>query len=90
MCNHPIDRPLNRQPLFQFVHLQPVYSMVTILLLIFFSVPEISHAQMGFFLAMLLFINMLTALTLHPLLLLLVKSKFIKKAAAARQVAAED
>ena len=37
------------------------------------------QAQMGFFLAMLLFANMLLALTLHPLLILLVKPRFLKK-----------
>ncbi|MBW1829849.1 MAG: MMPL family transporter, partial [Deltaproteobacteria bacterium] len=42
------------------------------------------QAQMGFFLAMLLFINMVTALTLHPLLIVLVKPKFMKKQATAR------
>jgi hypothetical protein len=40
------------------------------------------QAQMGFFLAMLLFINMVTALTLHPLLIVAVKPKFMKKRAA--------
>ncbi len=45
------------------------------------------QAQMGFFLAMLLFINMIAALTLHPLLILIVKPKFMKKRAAARQTA---
>jgi predicted RND superfamily exporter protein len=47
------------------------------------------QAQMGFFLAMLLFINMIAALTLHPLLILIVKPKFMKKRAAARQIAVE-
>ncbi len=37
------------------------------------------QAQMGFFLAMLLFINMIAALALHPLLILVVKPKFMKK-----------
>ncbi|MCP4628818.1 MAG: MMPL family transporter, partial [bacterium] len=47
------------------------------------------QAQMGFFLAMLLFINMIASLTLHPLLILIVKPKFMKKRAAARQLATE-
>jgi len=47
------------------------------------------QAQMGFFLAMLLFINMVAALALHPLLILIVKPKFMRKRAAARQLAAE-
>jgi predicted RND superfamily exporter protein len=41
------------------------------------------QAQMGFFLSMLLFINMVGALTLHPLLIVLVKPKFIQKRALA-------
>jgi len=45
------------------------------------------QAQMGFFLAMLLFINMIAALTLHPLLILIVKPRFMKKRALARQMA---
>ena len=48
------------------------------------------QAQMGFFLAMLLFINMVTALTLHPLLILLVKPKFMKRRAMARETMAAD
>jgi len=46
------------------------------------------QAQMGFFLAMLLFINMVAALTLHPLLILVVKPKFMRKRALARNSAA--
>ncbi len=37
------------------------------------------QAQMGFFLAMLLFINMLGALVLHPLLIVMIKPKFMKR-----------
>jgi predicted RND superfamily exporter protein len=48
------------------------------------------QAQMGFFLAMLLFINMVASLTLHPLLIYIVKPKFMKKRAAARQAAEES
>jgi len=44
------------------------------------------QAQMGFFLAMLLFINMVAALTLHPLLILLVKPKFMRKRTARKMV----
>jgi predicted RND superfamily exporter protein len=40
------------------------------------------QAQMGFFLAMLLLINMIAALTLHPLLILLVKPKFLARRVA--------
>ena len=36
------------------------------------------QAQMGFFLAMLLFTNMVAALTLHPLMVLLFKPKFMQ------------
>jgi len=36
------------------------------------------QAQMGFFLAMLLLINMLLAFTLHPLLIAIIKPKFIR------------
>jgi len=46
------------------------------------------QAQMGFFLAMLLFINMVAALTLHPLLILVVKPKFMRRRALARNNAA--
>jgi predicted RND superfamily exporter protein len=48
------------------------------------------QAQMGFFLAMLLFINMVSALTLHPLLIRVVKPKFIKRRAAAQETTAAD
>ena len=44
------------------------------------------QAQMGFFLAMLLFINMIAALTLHPLLILVVKPKFMRRRAAQNTV----
>ena len=40
------------------------------------------QAQMGFFLAMLLFTNMIGALTLHPLLIMLVKPRFMSRGAA--------
>jgi predicted RND superfamily exporter protein len=36
------------------------------------------QAQMGFFLSMLLFVNMVAALTLHPLMILLFKPKFMQ------------
>jgi len=36
------------------------------------------QAQMGFFLSILLFINMVAALTLHPLLILIIKPRFMK------------
>jgi len=44
------------------------------------------QAQMGLFLAMLLFINMLTALTLHPLLLVIIKPKFMGRRADAQEL----
>jgi len=49
------------------------------------------QAQMGFFLAMLLFINMVAALTLHPLLILAIKPNFMKKRAEidAQQIVTE-
>jgi hypothetical protein len=37
---------------------------------------------MGFFLSMLLFTNMIAALTLHPLLILIVKPRFMKMKAS--------
>jgi uncharacterized protein len=37
------------------------------------------QAEMGFFLAMIMMTNMLAALTLHPLMLLIIKPKFITK-----------
>jgi uncharacterized protein len=40
------------------------------------------QAQMGFFLAMLLFTNMVGALTLHPLLIMLVKPRFMSRGVA--------
>ena len=44
------------------------------------------QAQMGFFLSMLLFINMVAAMTLHPLMLCVIKPKFMKRRAAACQL----
>ncbi len=43
------------------------------------------QAQMGFFLAMLLFTNMVGALTLHPLLVILVKPRFMSRRVAAAE-----
>ncbi len=41
------------------------------------------QAQMGFFLSMLLFTNMIAALTLHPLLIVLIKPRFMQRDALA-------
>jgi len=37
------------------------------------------QAQMGFFLSMLLFTNMVTAFTIHPLLIWMIKPKFMRR-----------
>jgi hypothetical protein len=37
---------------------------------------------MGFFLSMLLFTNMIAAFTLHPLLIVMIKPRFMQKGAA--------
>ncbi|MBW2367623.1 MAG: MMPL family transporter [Deltaproteobacteria bacterium] len=44
------------------------------------------QAQMGFFLSMLLFANMVAAMTLHPFLICLIKPNFMKRRAAACQL----
>ena len=43
------------------------------------------QAQMGFFLAMLLFTNMVAALTLHPLLIYLLKPRFMQAAMVSKE-----
>jgi predicted RND superfamily exporter protein len=37
------------------------------------------QAQIGFFLSLLLFVNMISALTLHPLLITIIKPKFMTR-----------
>lgn len=45
------------------------------------------QAQMGFFLSMLLFTNLIAAFTLHPLLIILIKPRFMQKRGAANEIA---
>ena len=59
-----------------------VFTGITLILpiLIWYFISGLKfQAQMGFFLAMLLFINMISALTLHPLLICVIKPKFLKR-----------
>ncbi len=59
-----------------------VFTGITLILpiLTWYFISELKfQAQMGFFLSMLLFINMLAAFTLHPLLILTVKPNFMKR-----------
>ncbi len=65
-----------------------MYTGLTLILAIipWYFLSELKfQAQMGFFLAMLLFINVILALTLHPLLILMIKPKFITRHAAAQE-----
>ena len=48
------------------------------------------QAEMGFFLGMIMAANMLAALTLHPLILLLVKPKFISRNALGTEITKEE
>jgi hypothetical protein len=59
-----------------------VYTGITLILpiLTWYFISELKfQAQMGFFLSMLLCVNMLAAFTLHPLLILIIKPTFIHK-----------
>ncbi len=59
-----------------------LFTGITLILPLFiwyFIAPLKFQAQMGLFLAMLLLVNMLAALTLHPLLILLVRPRFMKR-----------
>lgn len=48
------------------------------------------QAQMGFFLSMLLFTNMVAAFTLHPLLITLVKPRFMQRDVTAEETALQN
>jgi predicted RND superfamily exporter protein len=49
------------------------------------------QAQMGFFLAMLLFVNMAAAFTLHPMMIMLIKPSFMKRSRdAAQRIGTEE
>lgn len=72
-----------------------VFTGLTLILPIipWYFISDLSfQAQMGFFLSMLLLTNVLLALTLHPLLIYIIKPKFISKHATviARNEAAPD
>lgn len=59
-----------------------VFTGITLILpiLVWYFISELKfQAQMGFFLSILLFINMLAALTLHPLMILMVKPRFMTR-----------
>ena len=59
-----------------------VFTGITLILpiLTWYFISELKfQAQMGFFLSMLLFINMLAAFTLHPLLIITIKPSFMKR-----------
>lgn len=59
-----------------------VYTGITLILpiLTWYFISELKfQAQMGFFLSMLLLINMVAAFTLHPLLILTIKPNFMKR-----------
>ncbi len=59
-----------------------VFTGITLILpiLTWYFISELKfQAQMGFFLSMLLFINMLAAFTLHPLLIITIKPNFMKR-----------
>ena len=65
-----------------------VYTGVTLILAIipWYFISDLKfQAQMGFFLSMLLLANVIMALTLHPLLIAVIKPKFIKRRASAIQ-----
>jgi len=67
-----------------------VYTGLTLVLAIipwYFLCELKFQAQMGFFLSMLLLINVILALTLHPLLILLIKPKFMTRGASAKDMA---
>ena len=59
-----------------------VYTGITLILAIipWYFISELKfQAQMGFFLSMLLFANMVAAFTIHPLLIWIIKPKFMKR-----------
>lgn len=61
-----------------------VYTGLTLILAIipWYFISELKfQAQMGFFLSMLLLTNVILALTLHPLLIYIIKPRFIKRRA---------
>jgi len=61
-----------------------VFTGITLILPIitWYFISELKfQAQMGFFLSMLLFTNMVAAFTVHPLLILIIKPRFIQKRA---------
>ncbi|MHB8766373.1 MAG: efflux RND transporter permease subunit, partial [Deferrisomatales bacterium] len=67
-----------------------VYTGLTLILpiLAWYVISDLKfQAQMGFFLAILLFINMLAAFTLHPVLIYLVRPRFMTRNAAAAAAA---
>ena len=62
-----------------------VFTGITLILPIitWYFISELKfQAQMGFFLSMLLFTNMIAAFTLHPLLIVMIKPRFMQKGAA--------
>jgi predicted RND superfamily exporter protein len=70
-----------------------VYTGLTLVLAIlpwYFLCEMKFQAQMGLFLSMLLLINVVLALTLHPLLIFMIKPNFLKKGVTAQEVATED
>lgn len=65
-----------------------VFTGLTMVLpiLVWFFISDLKfQAQMGLFLAMILSANVILSITLHPLLLVLIKPRFIKKMAKAKQ-----
>jgi predicted RND superfamily exporter protein len=67
-----------------------VYTGLTLVLAIlpwYFLCEMKFQAQMGFFLSMLLLINVVLALTLHPLLILLIKPRFMTRGTVAQETA---
>ena len=59
-----------------------VFTGLTLILpiLTWYFISELKfQAQMGFFLSMLLFANMVAAFTIHPLLIWIIKPKFMKR-----------
>jgi len=59
-----------------------VFTGITLILpiLVWYFVSDLKfQAQMGFFLSMLLFTNMVAALTLHPLMILVIKPRFMMR-----------
>ena len=64
-----------------------VYTGLTLILAIipwYFLTDLKFQAQMGFFLSMLLLINVVFALTLHPLMICLIKPRFVSRRRQAR------